>query len=189
MNKFFALAAIAAVTVFSSCSKSSDPAPTQPVTWSAKLVGAQNNAGGSFFSPSTGAVYGAADSANFTANKVDLSFAQVGPVFTPKLISLKGRSAEGLHKQVLNTRETFFQETAITKAQFDTASSSYIGGLTIAGQQSVAITQGKVYSFYNAENKAGLIYVSNYTASTKTTGVEATDKTSGSVTIDVRLEN
>jgi hypothetical protein len=182
MNKFFTFAALAAITVFSSCTKKDDAAPAKvlPNSYTAKLLGAQLNPAGSFFSASNGTVYGTADSANFAANKVDFSFAQIGAAFTPKLISLDERKNEGLSKVVSVNRNTDFILTAITKAQFDTASnafvSDYTGGVS---SKAIAIAQGNIYAFSTTEGKIGFIYVSNLD---KGTG------TNGSVTIDVKVE-
>jgi hypothetical protein len=180
MNKFFALAAIAAITVFSSCSKDSDTAPAKvlPNSYSAKLLGAQANSNPSFFSSNTGLTYGTADSANFATNKVDVSFAQTGtPATSPKFVSLAARGAEGLRRVTTITRATTFELTTWTKAQFDTVSNGTVAALAAGGTSTVVVQQSKVYKFVNTEGKKGLIYVSNLTLGAGT---------DGSVTIDVK---
>lgn len=181
MNKYFALAAIAAVTVFSSCKKSDDaePASTPPQSWSAKLLGSQTNSNGSFFSPTTGVVYKTSDSATFATNKVDISFAQIGATTTtPTFLSLDEREDAGLNRVISVNRSTSFALTSLTKAQFDTVSNEYLDNFApTAG--TVGVTQGKVYSFKNNEGLIGLIYVSN---------LSVTNPTNSEVTIDVKFQ-
>lgn len=166
----------------SSCGDDDETTPTkvEPYSFTAKLLGAQSNAAGSFFSPKTGMVYGTGDSASFVANGVDISFGQTGsPTTTPKFISLSARKSEGLTKANNFTRTTYFDLSSMTKAQFDTVSSTYIAAEVLGTSTTTSVQQGKVYEFTNAEGKSGLIYVSNLDAGT---GVN------GSVTIDVKFE-
>lgn len=181
--KFQSLALLlAAGTIgFTSCKKDEEtPAKVLPTAFTAKLLGAQANNNGSFFSPKTGLVYLTADSASFVANGVDISFAQTGsPTTSPKFLSLTARGAEGLKRVTTLNRSTIFSTTAYTKAQFDTVSNGFVSNMSIVGSGSVVVEQSKVYKFMNADGSNGLIYVSNLT-----TGAG----TDGSVTIDVKIE-
>jgi hypothetical protein len=167
---------------FTSCSKDEDTTPVKvlPTSFTAKLVGAQGNAAGSFFSPKTGLVYFTADSGSFVANGVDLSFAQTGsPSTSPKFISLSERKDQGLTRVVSIARLTNFGLSTLTKAQFDTVSNVYIQEEVLGTSPTVNVQQSKVYEFTNAEGKSGLIYVSN---------LDLGSGTNGSVTIDVKFE-
>ena len=177
--KLLSIAALAATTVFSSCSKTDDATTSKiaVTTWSGQLLGAQTNAAGSFFSPTTGVVYATSDSANFTANKVDISFAQIGATYTPTFIAPSARRSQGLTKVTGVNRATTFVASTLTKAQFDTTSGAYINAQTASGAATVTVAASAVYSFANAEGKKGLMYVSNLNAGTTT---------NGSVTIEVR---
>jgi len=183
MNKFFALAAIAAVTVFSSCSNDDDDdtAVTKvlPNSFSARLLGAQTNAAGSFFSPTSGLVYSTGDSANYIANKVDVSFAQTGSPTVAKFISLASRRAEGLSRVTSINRITLFSASALTKANFDTIGNVAVKALAVGVGTVVPVATGRLYNFQNAEGKKGVIYVSN---------LDNGAGTNGSVTIDVKFE-
>lgn len=171
---------ISGIVVFSSCKKDEEaPAKVLPTAFTAKLLGAQGNSAGSFFSPKTGLVYLTGDSATFIANAVDISFAQTGAPTSPKFISLAERRNQGLTRVVTLTRGTNFSLSTLTKAQFDTVGNVFVSN-KVGGSTSTAIVQqGKVYEFTNAEAKNGLIYISNLDLGTGT---------NGSVTIDVKFE-
>ena len=148
--------------------------------YSAVLMGAQNNAAGSFFSSETGITYPTTDSANFIINKVDVSFAQIGPFTTvPKLISLSERRNEDLRKVVTINRRTLFKPIGISSTQFDTASINFMRQISQSGTASIEVAQGYVYAFISPEGKRGLIRVSN---------IDQGTGLNGSVTIDVRRE-
>jgi hypothetical protein len=167
---------------FTSCSKDEETTPVKvlPTSYTAKLVGAQGNAAGSFFSPKTGMVYLTADSANYVTNGVDFSFAQTGsPTTTAKFISLSERRSEGLTRVTSIPRLTNFSLSSLTKAQFDTVSNTYIKEEVLGTNPTTVVQQSKVYEFTNAEGKSGLIYVSN---------LDLGSGTNGSVTIDVKFE-
>lgn len=178
---------LAGVIGFSSCGKDEEtPAKVLPTSFTAKLLGAQGNSNGSFFSPKTGLVYPASDKANFITNQVDISFAQTGDPTSPKFIALSGRAAEGLTSVIDVNRATTFTLTAYTKAQFDTVSNAFVANLSSGGTAAVEVQQGKVYKFINAEDKAGLIYVSNLDLGSIVP--PATSPVNGSVSIDVKFE-
>jgi hypothetical protein len=176
---------------FTSCKKDDEksvtPEKVLPTSFTAKLVGAQSNAAGSFFSPKTGLVYFTGDSASFIASGVDISFAQTGsPSTSPKFVSLSERKEEGLTRVRTLARLTNFSTSTLTKAQFDTVGNIYIQEEVLGTSPTVTISQSKVYEFTNAEGKSGLIYVSNLDLGTAnaTTGLF----TNGAVTIDVKFE-
>jgi len=181
---------IAGLIGFTSCKKDdedSKPVKVLPTSYTAKLVGAQSNAAGSFFSPKTGLVYFTGDSVNFVANSVDFSFAQTGsPITSPKFVSLSERKDEGLTRVTSIARLTNFSASTLTKAEFDTVGNVYVQNEVAGTLPTVTIAQSKVYEFTNAEGKSGLIYVSNYDAGSisAVTGLF----TNGSVTIDVKFE-
>lgn len=177
----------AGVIGFSACKKDEETAPVKvlPTYYTAKLIGAQSNDSGSFFSPKTGKVYFTRDSATFVANQVDFSFAQTGDPTSPKFISLSQRGQEGLTKVISISRLTKFATSTLTKAQFDTISNAYVQNMVLGTSPTVVIEQGKVYEFANAENKSGLIYVSNYDQGTLDNNGKYTK---GSVIIDVKFE-
>ena len=179
--KFLSMAAFAAMTVFSSCGGDDEakPAEVMPTSYSARLLGAQTNAAGSFFSGKTGTVYGTGDSANFTTNAVDFSFAQTGSPAVAKFVSLSSRRAEGLGKVTTNARTSNFKATAYTKAAFDTLNNAEVKAIVAGTSAVIAITPSTVYAFKNVEGKTGLIYISNLDNGTGT---------NGSVTIDVKFE-
>jgi len=182
-SKLLSMVALAALVSFSSCGDDDEPATpakVQPNTYTARLLGAQNNAAGSFFSSANGLVYGAADSAAFVANKVDLSFAQTGTGTTqPKLVSLDQRRAEGLSRQTTINRITTFGASTLTKAQFDTIGNVAVTNLAVGSDKSIVVAQGSLYTFRNDESKRGLIYVSRLDAGTGA---------NGSITIDVKVQ-
>ena len=174
--------AFAGLILFSSCKKDEEdttPVKVEPTSYTAKLLGAQSNNAGSFFSPKDGKVYSTGDSLTFAANGVDISFAQTGSPTSPKFVSLSARAGEGLRRVTTVNRATTFTATAYTKAQFDTVSNGFVKGLASGGTLTVGVEQSKVYKFINAEGKKGLAYVSNLTLGTGT---------DGTVTIDVKFE-
>ncbi len=180
MKKLLVLAACAGMLFTTACGDDNENGPTKvlPTSWTAKLLGAQRNNAGSFFSPTTGAVYVTGDSAGFVNNKVDITFANLSQTGTPTFLAPAARRGAGLTRVVTVNRNTLFSLTTLTKAQFDTVSNGFVAAQAGASA-SQGVEQGKVYSFLNAENKSGLIYVSNVNASTNF---------DGAVTIDVKFE-
>ncbi|SFC43500.1 hypothetical protein SAMN05421780_105205 [Flexibacter flexilis DSM 6793] len=183
MKKFaiYAFALFASATTLTSCGDDDETTPKVATNlYTAKIVGAQTATAGSFLSTSKGEVYLTSDSANFTANKVDVSFAQIGGDFTPTFISLDSRAGKGLTKVVTNTATTYFRESTLTKAQFDTAA-AYIKGITSSASKTQSVAQGKVYevvSSVGGTTTKALLYVSNLTTTSS--------NTTGSVTVDVK---
>lgn len=185
MKKFaiYAFALFASATVLTSCGDDETTPTVATSLYTAKIVGAQTATAGSFLSTSKGEVYLTSDSANYTTNKVDVSFAQVGGDLTPTFISLDSRKSNGLTKVVTNTATTYFRESALTKAQFDTAA-AYIKNMTSSASKTQSVAQGKVYEVVSTVGGVGgtttksLLYVSNLTTTSS--------NTTGSVTVDVK---
>lgn len=151
-----------------------------PLSYSAKLLGAQNNAAGSFFSPKTGLVYPTSDSANFIVNGVDISFAQIG---APVFISLSQRGTYGLKKVVTINRTTQFREfdsSTMNQGIFDGLTNGQLQSLSLGSTNgTIQVTSGAFYGFSNEEGKRGVIHVTN---------LNTGSGTDGSVTIDVKFE-
>lgn len=162
---------------FSSCTKETTKEPAKPAVQAyTATLGAQTNNAPSFFSTSTGVISPTSDSATFNTKEVNLSFGQTGSTFTAKFISLDQRKAQGLNRVVTSTTVSFFEETMLTKAQFDTAA-FIIQKIVSSANKVVDVKQGKVYKFVSGNSRA-LIYVSNLTT--------VATNASGTVSIDVR---
>jgi hypothetical protein len=152
-------------------------------TWSAKLLGAQTNAAGSYFNSLAGSVLqGSAASA--TPAGVDITYAALGaPTAFPTILSYKQRTAEGLSGVPAGAEESYFVETTLQPSNFLSESISWkslFNGTNISTStpQKIQIATSKVYAFKNKAGKMGLIHISSITG-----GVD------GSVTIDVKAEN
>ena len=154
-----------------------------PYSWNAKLIGAQSNANGSFFSPKTGEVYSTSDSVVFVARKVDFSFAQTGlPNHLPNFISLSERSNQGLKRVTTINRVTLLTVLSgadMDQATFDALTNSKLHDMMLGGSGVALVEIGKFYGFTNQESKTGVIHVTN---------LEQGSGTNGSVTIDVKFE-
>ncbi len=152
-------------------------------TWTAKLLGAQNNAAGAYFNSSTGSVLQGSVASGSPAG-VDITYAAIGsPVAFPIILSYKQRSTEGLAGVPAGAEESYFVETALQPSDFLSETASWktlFNGSAISATtpQKVQISLGKVYAFKNKAGKMGLIHIQN---------IE--DGTSGSVTINVKAEN
>jgi hypothetical protein len=194
MKKFaiYAFALLATATTLTSCGDDEETTvtPTAPAvnTFSAKLLGAQDDPKPSFLATSTGNVYGAADSASFTANNVNVSFALIGTSapLIPKFVSLNERRNQGLRKQTTNSTATYFRESSLSQAEFmsDTIG-RYITRMTTSTlNRSLAVEtkNGKVYEVITGSTKA-LMYVSALSAPSSQTTTEA----KGTVTVDVKV--
>lgn len=152
-------------------------------SYSAKLLGAQTNAAGSYFSASTGLVMTSAE-ANANVSAVDISYAALGGSATPTLLSWKWRAdaSTGLTGTVpAGAKETYFASTSLTASDFTGITSSsdakFSGAsVTASSPQFVGVETNKVYAFLTAEGKKGLVHVSSITAGT-----------AGSVTINVKV--
>lgn len=154
-------------------------------TYSAKLLGAQTNAAGSYFSTSTGQVLTSAE-ANANVSAVDISYAALGGSATPTLLSWKwrGDASTGLTGTVPATaKETHFAATSLTATDFTSITSSsdskFSGAsVTTSSPQFVGVETNKVYAFLTAEGKKGLVHIASISAGT-----------GGSVTINVKVAN
>lgn len=138
-------------------------APQTPNSYTAKLLGAQTNAAGSFFSSQTGEVYFSSQSSTFEDNKVDISFAQTGsPVTFPKFISLSERANEGLSSVTGINRTTLFEALPASQmdlAKFDALTNVGIKNLEFTGSPVIQVTNGTFYAYKNTEGKKGVIHV------------------------------
>jgi hypothetical protein len=152
-------------------------------SWSAKLLGAQDNAAGSYFASSTGEVFKGADAPG-KVNIVDVTYAALGASAAPTLLSYKFRGDASTGLTVVppaGALETKFALTSLTPAQFIATGSSSeanftAGAATVGSNQSVAIAAGKVYAFVSGTKK-GLIHVASLTPGL-----------AGSVNIDVKVQ-
>jgi hypothetical protein len=152
-------------------------------TWTAKLMGAQNNPNGSYFKSSTGDVLSGSN-ASAAPSGVDITYAAIGsPIAFPVILSYSQRSAEGLSGVPSGAEATYFVETTLVPADFLSSSKSWTSCFTGAmptstSPQKVTIAKDKIYAFKNAAGKMGLIHIQ-----------EVVDGTDGSVTINVKAEN
>lgn len=148
-------------------------------SYTAKLLGAQNAAAGSYFDATTGTVFTSSQLAN-SASAVDITFAVTGPTtteLTPKLISPDNRVEEGLTSDV-NQTATFFSTSTL---DFATVTTSQLAAITAGTNKSITITQDGVYQFVTAAGERGLVKVTNLNAGL------ATDNFDTEATIDVKL--
>jgi hypothetical protein len=154
-------------------------------SYSAKLLGAQTNSAGSYFSASTGEVLTSAQ-ANANVSAVDISYAALGGSATPTLLSWKWRAdaSTGLTGAVpAGAKETYFASTSLTATDFTaiaSSSDSRFSGATVStsSPQFVGVEANKVYAFLTAEGKKGLVHIASISAGT-----------AGSVTINVKVVN
>jgi hypothetical protein len=145
-------------------------------TWSAKLLGAQNAAAGSFFASSSGNIYTQADAAANAAT-IDVSYGVITPG-NESFISPSERATYGFTPYTGATI-TYFDASSITPAVFDVlVNDSLIKDITTPATKVVSnIALNGVYKFVNAAGKKGLIKVTALTAGA-----------AGSVTISVKVQ-
>jgi hypothetical protein len=145
-------------------------------TWTAKLLGAQGAAAGSFLASSTGIIY---DQTQTTANaaSIDISYG----VITPGAESFISPSERGTYGFTAFTGATitYFDVSSISTTVFDNlVNDSLIKDITTPSTKVVSnVVQNGVYKFVNAAGKKGLIKVTALTSGT-----------SGSVTINVKVQ-
>jgi hypothetical protein len=153
-------------------------------SFTARLLGAQTNAAGSYFSASSGEVYTAAQ-ANANVGLIDISYAALGNEATATLLSwrFRGDASTGLTAPVpAGARNTYFAASSVTAAQFTALGSSTESAFTGAtvnssNAQSVAIQVGRVYAFLTQDGKKGLVHIESIAPGT-----------AGSVTINVKVQ-
>jgi hypothetical protein len=151
--------------------------------WSAKLLGAQSAAAGSYFASSTGTVFTSAD-AQQNVSSVDISYAFLTQ--GPTLLSWAFRAdpSTGLTATVpAGALETKFAATSLTATDFISISSSSdakftegVASVTSSSGQSVLVEQSKVYAFMSGSKK-GLVHIDQIS-----TGL------GGSVNINVKVQ-
>ena len=152
-------------------------------TWTAKLLGAQNNANGSYFKSSTGEVLSGSNASSAPAG-VDITYAAIGsPLAFPIILSYSQRSTEGLSNVPAGAEKTYFVETTLVPADFLSATKSWASCFasampTSTSPQKVTIAKDKIFAFKNAAGKMGLIHIQ-----------DVVDGIDGSVTINVKAEN
>ena len=157
------------------------------VTYTAKLLGGQSAAAGSFFNSSEGLVYSQAD-AKTNAGKVDILYfygaTNMATIASPDDAdagTIYNNSSTGL--QTWSTRNaTKFKTSTVTAAQFDaiTATNDAVIIAAAAGAadtKSNKLASGSVFAFVTASGKKGLIKV------TAVTGTQ-----DGNITIDVKVQ-
>lgn len=147
-------------------------------TYTAKLLGAQHNAAGAYFSSKTGLVYTGGDFAA-NVNNIDITFAEIGsPLTVPTILSSDQRGTEGLTTGTGGLK-TYFKSSSL---DFSSAKASDLAGITASTSQKTSVSQNGVYEFVNPTlGTKGLIKVTNLVAGSDLT------KTDGSVTIDVKV--
>jgi hypothetical protein len=151
--------------------------------WSAKLLGAQSAAAGSYFASSTGTVYTGSEAQQNVAS-VDISYAFLTP--GPTLLSWAFRAdpSTGLTASVpAGALETKFAATSLTATDFIGINSSSdakftegVGSVTSSSAQNVVVEESKVYAFMSGSKK-GLIHIAQIS-----TGL------GGSVSINVKVQ-
>jgi hypothetical protein len=147
-------------------------------SYSAKLLGAQLNDAGSYFASVNGTVY-LGGQRNDNADKIDITFAQIGATFTPELISPDTRGDRGLTTTIINGTATSFK---LSTLDFNGATAQQMNDISASGAvKFIAIETGKVYQFVNSKGKKGLVKVASYNPGT-------TGSANGSVTIDVKVQ-
>ena len=186
----FSIGAFAASVMLSSCGKTDDPKPGSTKTfadsantYTAKLMGAQNNAAGSYFASSTGLVYLSAD-AKANPGIIDITFAEIGSAVTklePKLISPDYRDEEGIPTAFAGGTITYFKTSTLN---FATVSGAQLAAITPGANKSIIVAKNATYEFVNAAGKKGLVKVTEYVPNDPT----KTLTSNGSITIDVKVQ-
>jgi hypothetical protein len=152
-------------------------APTpdgSPVSsYTAKLLGAQDNAAGSFFASVTGDVYKTSELTTSNRPKVDITYGIHQS--TSKVISTSARQSLGF-PAFSNSTETKYVSTTVDFG--GVSDDTNIKNIDFSsGATSIAVELNKVYAFKNASGKIGIFKV-----------VALTTGTSGSLTIDVKVQ-
>ncbi len=152
-------------------------------SWSAKLLGAQSAAAGSYFASSTGTVYTSSEALQNVAS-VDISYAFL--TAGPTLLSWAFRAdpSTGLTATVpAGALETKFAATSLSAADFISISSSSdnkfsqaVASVTSSSAQKVVVEATKVYAFMSGSKK-GLVHIDQIN-----TGLN------GSVNINVKVQ-
>ena len=152
-------------------------------SWSAKLLGAQTAAAGSYFASSTGTVFTGAD-AQQNVSSVDITYAYL--TAGPTLLSWAFRAdpSTGLTATVpAGALETKFAATTLSAADFISISSSSdskfsqaVASVTSSSAQKVVVEGTKVYAFMSGSKK-GLVHIDQIN-----TGLD------GSVNVNVKVQ-
>ena len=167
------MAAIATATVFSSCTKDSETTPTGKDlnSLSNQGLGAQTNAGGSYYSISEAKGYLAVD-AKDNVGKIDFTYAFLAS--GPTLLSWKerGNASTGLQAAIpADARAAYFKASALTPAKFlaitkDNAADFTSTTVSSSSPQQIVVAADKVYEVLTADSKKGLILVKSITTGT-----------------------
>lgn len=151
-------------------------------------LGAQNNAAPSRVASSTGILYKACDAA-VNMNDIDITYAAMGTLATPTILSNPERKVQGLSTTATgcgdnapsNTEggpNTVFIKAPSTES-FDNATDATLSALTFVGaQESIAIAKGNVYAFKTEDGRNGLIRVEDV----------STGGISGTIRISVKVQ-
>ena len=150
-------------------------AAATPNKYSNITLGAQNNAGASYFDFVTGSVIGQAAAAT-AGTSVSYSFAGIGTsTAVATLIATAVRIARGLSKTSVGKEDCYFQKN--TTIAFGTATAAQISALTVStsSPEYINVSQGDVVEFLTAKGTRGLIHVTSVT-----NGID------GAITFDVK---
>lgn len=146
-------------------------------SYTAKLMGAQLNDAGSYFASVNGTVY-LGGQRNDNADKIDITFAQIGANLTPELISPDTRGDRGLTTTIINGTATSFK---LSTLDFAAVTAQQMNDISASGATKfVDVETSKVYQFVNSKGKKGLIKIVSYNPGSGTAN--------GSVTIDVKVQ-
>lgn len=152
-------------------------------SWSAKLLGAQSAAAGSYFASSTGNVFTSTDALQ-NVSSVDMSYAFLTAGPTILSWAFRADPSTGLTATVpAGALETKFAATTLSAADFISISSSSdskfsqtVTTVTASSAQNVAVEATKVYAFMSGSKK-GLVHIDQIS-----TGL------GGSVNINVKVQ-
>jgi len=151
-------------------------------------LGAQNNAAPSRVASATGQLYKACDAAA-NISDIDITYAAIGTLATPTILSNPERAVRGLSTSATNCGDNAPNNTAggpntkFIKApsteSFDNATDATLNGLSFTNAQaSVAIAKGDVIAFRTQDGRNGLIRVEDI----------STGGTSGTIRISVKVQ-
>ncbi len=142
-------------------------------TYTAKLLGAQGNAAGSFLASAGGAIYSQAQAAANAAT-IDITYGVIGTAST--ILSLPERGNNGF-TAVTGGPTVYYKVSTITGAQFDAMTDDLgFANITASTTPKVTVANGDVIEFVNGSKK-GLIKVTALTTGT-----------SGSITLNVKVQ-
>lgn len=151
-------------------------------------LGAQNNAAPSRVASATGQLYKACDAA-VNVSDIDITYAAIGALATPTLLSNPERVVRGLSTSAANCGDNAPNDTAggpdtrfikaATTESFDNATDAALTALNFTNAQaSVAIAKGDVVAFRTEDGRNGLIRIEDVSAGS----------TAGTIRISVKVQ-